>query len=97
MRIGPNILVLPLLNPVIVAEEAATMDVMTGGRFTLGVGLGYREAEFDNLGVNRKTRVDRFGEAIEVMRKLWTEAQVTSQGKHFPLADASISLRRPAS
>jgi alkanesulfonate monooxygenase SsuD/methylene tetrahydromethanopterin reductase-like flavin-dependent oxidoreductase (luciferase family) len=93
MRIGPNILVLPLLNPVIVAEEAATMDVMTGGRFTLGVGLGYREAEFDNLGVNRKTRVGRFGEAIEVMRKLWTEDEVTYQGKHFQLEDASISLK----
>ncbi len=93
MQIGPNILVLPLLNPVVVAEEAATMDVLTGGRFTLGVGLGYREAEFDNLGIDRKSRVGRFNEAIEIIRKLWTEDKVTYQGQYFQLKDASISLK----
>ncbi len=93
MRIGPNILVLPLLNPVVVAEEAATMDVMTGGQFTLGVGLGYREAEFDNLGIGKKSRVGRFNEAIEVIRKLWTEDKVTYRGRHFQLEEASISLK----
>jgi alkanesulfonate monooxygenase SsuD/methylene tetrahydromethanopterin reductase-like flavin-dependent oxidoreductase (luciferase family) len=44
MQIGPNILILPLLNPVHVAEESATLDVLTGGNYVLGVGLGYREA-----------------------------------------------------
>ena len=93
MRIGPNILVLPLLNPVIVAEEAATMDVLSGGRFILGVGPGYRDAEFDNLGIAKKSRVGRFNEAIEVMRKLWIEDKVTYRGRYFQLKDASISLK----
>jgi alkanesulfonate monooxygenase SsuD/methylene tetrahydromethanopterin reductase-like flavin-dependent oxidoreductase (luciferase family) len=47
MTIGPNILILPPLNPVHVAEEAATLDVLTGGNYILGVGLGYRQPEFD--------------------------------------------------
>ena len=51
MTIGPNILILPPLNPVHVAEEAATFDVLTGGNFILGVGLGYRQPEFDAFGV----------------------------------------------
>ena len=93
MRIGPNILVLPLLNPVIVAEEAATMDVLSGGRFILGVGLGYRDTEFGNLGIAKKSRVGRFNEAIEVMRKLWIEDKVTYRGRYFQLKDASISLK----
>jgi len=46
MTIGPNILILPPLNPVHVAEEAATFDVLTGGNYILGVGLGYRQPEF---------------------------------------------------
>src|SRR5215470_14471297 len=49
MTIGGNILLLPLLNPVLVAEEAATLDVLSGGKFILGVGLGYRPGEFAAL------------------------------------------------
>ena len=56
MQIGPNILVLPLLNPVHVAEESATLDVLTGGNYVLGVGLGYREGEFTAFGMSLKER-----------------------------------------
>jgi alkanesulfonate monooxygenase SsuD/methylene tetrahydromethanopterin reductase-like flavin-dependent oxidoreductase (luciferase family) len=56
MRIGGNILLLPLLNLVHVAEEAATLDVLSGGNFLLGVGLGYREGEFNAFGVPLKER-----------------------------------------
>jgi alkanesulfonate monooxygenase SsuD/methylene tetrahydromethanopterin reductase-like flavin-dependent oxidoreductase (luciferase family) len=48
MTIGPNILILPPLNPMHVAEEAATLDVLTGGNYILGVGLGYRQPEFES-------------------------------------------------
>src|SRR5436853_4368701 len=51
MTIGPNILILPPLNPVHVAEEAATLDVLTGGNYILGLGLGYRQPEFDAFGI----------------------------------------------
>jgi len=56
MTIGPNILILPPLNPVHVAEEAATLDVLTGGNYILGVGLGYRQPEFDAFGISLSER-----------------------------------------
>jgi alkanesulfonate monooxygenase SsuD/methylene tetrahydromethanopterin reductase-like flavin-dependent oxidoreductase (luciferase family) len=49
MLIGPNILVMPLLNPAHVAEEAVTLDLLSGGNYVLGMGVGYREAEFDTF------------------------------------------------
>ena len=55
MQIGPNILILPLLNPVHVAEESATLDVLTGGNYVLGVGLGYREGEFTAFNMSSYT------------------------------------------
>src|ERR1700749_4905194 len=64
MTIGGNILLLPLLNPVHVAEEAATMDVLTGGRVILGVGLCYRAGEFDGFAISLKHRAPRFTESI---------------------------------
>ena len=64
MTIGPNILILPPLNPVHVAEEAATLDVLTGGNYILGVGLGYRQPEFDAFGISLSERAPRFNESI---------------------------------
>ena len=60
MVIGPNILILPLLNPMHVAEEAATLDVLTGGNYVLGAGLGYREPEFTAFGIPLSERAGRF-------------------------------------
>jgi alkanesulfonate monooxygenase SsuD/methylene tetrahydromethanopterin reductase-like flavin-dependent oxidoreductase (luciferase family) len=59
MTIGPNILILPPLNPVHVAEEAATLDVLTGGNYILGIGLGYRPQEFTAFGVPLSERAPR--------------------------------------
>ena len=64
VELGTNILLLPLLNPVDVAESIATMDVITAGRFIFGVGLGYRDIEYDAFGVNRKRRLSRFLESL---------------------------------
>jgi alkanesulfonate monooxygenase SsuD/methylene tetrahydromethanopterin reductase-like flavin-dependent oxidoreductase (luciferase family) len=93
MEIGTCILLLPLAHPLVVAEEAATLDAMTGGRFLLGVGLGYRELEFQALGVPRRERVPRFEEAVQIIRRLWTEESVTFRGRHFQLEDARLTLR----
>jgi alkanesulfonate monooxygenase SsuD/methylene tetrahydromethanopterin reductase-like flavin-dependent oxidoreductase (luciferase family) len=93
MTIGGNILLLPLLNPVHVAEEAATMDVLSGGKFIVGVGLGYREGEFDAMGVSLKERAPRFSESIALMRRLWTEDRVTHQGRFYSVKDHGISLK----
>ena len=93
MTIGGNILLLPLQNPVHVAEEAATMDVLSGGRFVLGVGLGYREGEFEAMGVSLKERASRFSESIGLMRRLWTEDKVTHHGRFYSVTDHGISLK----
>jgi alkanesulfonate monooxygenase SsuD/methylene tetrahydromethanopterin reductase-like flavin-dependent oxidoreductase (luciferase family) len=93
MVIGPNILVLPLLNPIHVAEDAMTLDLLSGGRYVLGVGIGYREAEFNAFDVPLKERVQRFNESIAVVRRLWTEDRVTHQGKSFKIDDLGIGLK----
>ena len=91
MTIGPNILILPPLNPVHVAEEAATLDVLTGGNYILGVGLGYRQPEFDAFGIPLAERAPRFNEAIGLMRRLWTEERVSHKGRFYTVNDAGIS------
>lgn len=93
MVVGPNIRILPLLNPVLVAEEAATMDLLSGGRYVLGVGLGYRQAEFTAFGVPMAERAARFAESIALMRRLWTEERVTHRGRFYTVEDASLSAR----
>ena len=93
MTIGPNILILPPVNPMHVAEEAATLDVLTGGKFILGVGLGYRQPEFDALGVPLAERAPRFNEQIPLIRRLWTEDRVTHQGRFYTVNDAGISVK----
>ena len=93
MTIGPNILILPPLNPVHVAEEAATLDVLTGGNYILGVGLGYRPPEFEAFGVPLGERAPRFTEAIGLMRRLWTEERVTHQGRFYRVNDAGIGAK----
>ena len=93
MRIGTNIFLLPLHNPVYVAEQVATLDVISEGRFIFGVGLGYRPEEFDAFGVEMKRRVSHFLEILEVVRRLWTESTVTHEGRHFKLYSAELTLK----
>ncbi len=93
MVIGPNIRILPLLNPVMVAEEAATLDLLSGGNYVLGVGLGYRDVEFTGFGIPLAERAPRLVESIAVMRRLFTEERVTHHGKFFTLEDASLGCR----
>ena len=93
MRIGPNILVFPVLNPVQVAEEAATMDWLSDGRFVLGLGLGYREEEYTAFGVPLRHRAGRLREGVELVRRLWTGERVTHRGEHFTVEDAGLALR----
>lgn len=93
MTLGTAVLLLPMLNPVLLAEEAATLDHLTDGRFVLGVGLGYRDGEFAALGIERKSRVPRFREYVEAMRRLWAGEHVTYHGRYVHLDDVSLSLR----
>jgi alkanesulfonate monooxygenase SsuD/methylene tetrahydromethanopterin reductase-like flavin-dependent oxidoreductase (luciferase family) len=93
MTIGPNILILPPLNPMHVAEEAATLDVLTGGNYILGVGLGYRQSEFDAFGIPLAERAPRFNEAIQLMRRLWSEERVSHRGRFYTVNDAGIGVK----
>jgi alkanesulfonate monooxygenase SsuD/methylene tetrahydromethanopterin reductase-like flavin-dependent oxidoreductase (luciferase family) len=93
MTIGPNILILPPLNPMHVAEEAATLDVLTGGKYILGIGLGYRQPEFDAFNMPLSERAPRFNESIGLMRRLWTEDRVTHKGRFYSVSDAGIGVK----
>jgi len=93
MTIGTNILIMPLLHPVHVAAEAVTLDLMSGGRYVLGIGVGYRDAEFETFNVPLKERASRMDESIEVMRRLWREDRITHSGRHFRIDDLGIGLK----
>ncbi|MBU2533028.1 MAG: LLM class flavin-dependent oxidoreductase [Alphaproteobacteria bacterium] len=90
MEVGTNIVLLPMHNPMEIAEISAFLDVITGGRFQLGVGLGYRQEEFDMFGVPLKQRVTRMVEGIEIIRRLWTEDRVTHNGRHWQFENMTI-------
>lgn len=95
MQVGPGILILPLLNPVHVAEEAATLDALSGGNYILGVGLGYREGEFTAFDVKLSERAARFSESVALMRRLWAEPCVTHEGRFYTVREHGLSLRPP--
>lgn len=86
--------VLPLHHPVEVAEQVATLDVVSGGHAALATALGYRDEENEAFGVPRRDRVGRMVEALEVIELLWRgDGPVTYEGKHFRLVNAPTSLR----
>jgi len=93
MTLGTGVLLLPLHHPVEVAEQIATLDVIAGGRFVFGVGLGYRDVENEAMGQDPKTRVGRLVEGLEVIERLWNGEPVSYEGKHFRLRDVRISMR----
>jgi len=89
LRLNAGVLLLPLLSPLHVAEEFATLDVITSGKIILGVGLGYRDVEFKAFGVPRAQRVRRFEANLQAVRRLWTEEKVQMKTPFFELDDAS--------
>ena len=98
LRIGTFLLLLPLHNPVRVAEDTATLDIISAGRFDLGVGLGYRPAEFDDQGIPARERAGRMQESINIVRRLLSGETVTLDGKYNKLRDIRIAppaLQRP--
>ena len=83
IRLIPNVVVLPYRTPFIVAKAGATLDLLSGGRFTLSVGAGYLKSEFAAVGVDHAERNELFDEAIDVLRAVWTNDDVTFEGRHF--------------
>ena len=94
IRIGTAVVVLPLHNPILVAEEAAMVDNISGGRLNLGIGAGYQRQEFDGLDVDINESRERFYEAVDVIKKAWTEETLTYHGK-FTNVDNLWVLPKP--
>lgn len=91
IRLGTGVLLLPLHNPVRVAEDAAVVDNISGGRLDLGVAIGYRKEEFDGFGIPIQQRPSRIEEGIEVLLKAWGEESFTYSGKRYEFNDINVT------
>jgi probable F420-dependent oxidoreductase len=91
LELVTGVIILPQRQSVLVAKQAAEVDLLTGGRFRLGVGLGWNAVEFEALGENFTNRGKRSEEQVEVMRRLWTERSVTFNGKYHTVTGAGLA------
>jgi probable F420-dependent oxidoreductase len=96
LRLIPNICVLPYRNPFLVAKSVATVDRLSGGRFTLAAGTGYLRGEFKALGVDPDERNELFDEALDVVRAVWERDDVTYEGRHFTALGQTVTPRPAA-
>jgi alkanesulfonate monooxygenase SsuD/methylene tetrahydromethanopterin reductase-like flavin-dependent oxidoreductase (luciferase family) len=83
MKVLTGIMLLSMVNPVELAEQIATLDVVTDGRCVFGVGLGYSEREFRAFGVNPKNKISRFEEGLDLIKQLWSGEEVTYEGRYW--------------
>jgi alkanesulfonate monooxygenase SsuD/methylene tetrahydromethanopterin reductase-like flavin-dependent oxidoreductase (luciferase family) len=90
IEIGTAVIVLPLNDPVRVAEETAAVDLLSGGRLRVGIGSGYQRQEFEGLGIDINTSRQRFAEALDILVKAWTEKSLTYHGKFFNYDDLQV-------
>lgn len=91
MRLGTAVVVLPWHNPVLLAEQAATVDLLSGGRLDFGVGKGYRANEFTGFNVKPDEAQELFVESLDVIRRAWTsEERFTHIGKHWTFQDIVV-------
>jgi alkanesulfonate monooxygenase SsuD/methylene tetrahydromethanopterin reductase-like flavin-dependent oxidoreductase (luciferase family) len=91
MHLGTNLIILPLHDPVRIAEDAATLSILTRGRFDLGVAIGYREVEFDAFGRSLKHRPSLIEESVEIIRRGWRGEALDFEGKRFAYGDVRIT------
>jgi probable F420-dependent oxidoreductase len=91
MELVTGILILPQRQTVLAAKQTAEVDVLSGGRLRLGIGIGWNYVEYDALREDFRTRGRRVEEQIEVMRKLWTEPLVTYRSENHVIENAGIS------
>lgn len=90
LRLATGLLALPLHHPLRVAEDAATLDTLSGGRLELGVGLGAEVEAFGGFGLSLGERAARFEEALEVLRRAWRAGPVRFEGEHFRCGDIEV-------
>ena len=91
MRLGTAVIVLPWHNPVLLAERAATLDLLSGGRLDFGVGKGYRHSEFAGFGMPYEEAEERFEEALQVVIRAWiSDARFSHRGKFWHYEDVIV-------
>jgi probable F420-dependent oxidoreductase len=96
--LASGVVILPQRQTVLVAKQAAAVDVLSGGRLRLGIGIGWNPVEYEALGADFKNRGARSEEQIEVLRALWTKELVTFKGRWHTITDAGINplpVQRP--
>jgi probable F420-dependent oxidoreductase len=97
LRVGTSVLLLPLYHPVVIAKQLADLDSRSGGRLTVGVGVGGEfQAEFDAVGVPVAERGARTSESIQILRALWQGGPASHQGKFWSLSDVELRPVRTA-
>jgi probable F420-dependent oxidoreductase len=98
LELVTGVIILPQRQTALVAKQAAEVDLLTGGRFRLGVGVGWNRVEYDGLGQDFTKRGRRSGEQVELLRKLWTETTVTDSVDGEQVVGAGIApppVQRP--
>jgi probable F420-dependent oxidoreductase len=96
LRVGSFVFDNDYRNPVMLAREATTLDLLSGGRLEFGIGAGWNTRDYRQLGIPYdppKVRVDRFEEAVTLIKRLWTEEKVTHEGAHYRVHDAMVRPR----
>ena len=99
IRLGTAVTVLPWHNPVLIAEQTATLDLLSGGRLDFGVGKGYRDMEYKGFCIPREEALERYQESVEVIKKAWTsEERFNHKGKYWQFDDIIVepyTLQKP--
>ena len=98
VTIGTAVLLLPLHDPIRVAEDAAVVDVLSDGRLRLGLGIGYKLEEFEAFGVDRRARPSLLEEGIEIIRGAWADGPFSHHGRHRSFDDLDVTpkpVQRP--
>ena len=98
LKFAPRIVILPQRQTALVAKQAASLDLVSGGRLRLGIGVGWNPVEFEALGQDFSTRGLRIEEQMELMRALWTQELVTFRGRWDTVTDAGLNpmpIQRP--
>ena len=91
IRLLSSVVLIPFYHPTILAKLTSTLDIASGGRLTLGVGLGGEfPVEFEAAGISVKQRGGRADECLEALRQLWTQEHVSYQGRYYRLTDVTI-------
>jgi probable F420-dependent oxidoreductase len=99
LKVGTSVILLPLYHPMHVAEDVATLDIVSKGRTILGVGLGYQPADFAMFGVPQGERVGRFEESVEIIRRCWSGERFSFHSTYYQIDQVQMRprpLQRPA-